>query len=121
MIEMHITLFHLYFSHSDASINLTLWNADADNFNDYGQPVLLVKGGRIGEFGGGKSIAMVGSTVLKKNPDLNFLRGWFDNGGGRNTQNSQFSIMRAIGLKNHGTGNSYLSDGFSENFKNFLC
>ncbi|XP_031632411.1 replication protein A 70 kDa DNA-binding subunit, partial [Contarinia nasturtii] len=76
---------------TDASVNLTLWNVDAENFNDYGQPVLLVKGGRVSEFGGGKSISMVGSTVLKKNPDLpegHFLRGWFDNGGGREIRNS---------------------------------
>lgn len=72
-------------------MNLTLWNVEAENFNDYGQPVLLVKGGRVAEFGGGKSISMVGSTVLKKNPDLSeghFLRGWFDNGGGREIRNS---------------------------------
>lgn len=72
--------------YSDTSVNLTLWNAEAENFNDYSQPVLLVKGGRISEFGGGKSVSFVGSTVLKKNPDCpegHYLRGWFDNGGGR--------------------------------------
>lgn len=71
---------------SDASINLTLWNTDAETFNDFGQPVILIKGARIAEFGGGKSLSMASSTVLKKNPDLSeghFLRGWFDNGGGR--------------------------------------
>lgn len=75
----------------DASVSLTLWNTEAENFNDYSQPVLLVKAGRISEFNGGKSIAMVGSTVLKKNPDVkegHFLRGWFDNGGGREIRNS---------------------------------
>lgn len=53
--------------------------------------MLLVKGARIGEFGGGKSISIIGSTVLKRNPDLtegHFLRGWFDNGGGREVHNS---------------------------------
>lgn len=70
---------------------MTLWNADAENFNDFGQPVLLVQGARVSEFGGGKSISFVGSTVLKHNPDLtegHFLRGWFDNGGGREVHNS---------------------------------
>lgn len=72
-------------------MNLTLWGAEAENFNDQGQPVLLIKSGRISEFGGGKSISTLSSTVLKKNPDLNeghFLRGWFDNGGGREVRNS---------------------------------
>lgn len=70
---------------------LTLWNQEAENFNDYSQPVLLIKGGRITEFGGGKFISTASSTVLKKNPDLqegHYLRGWFDNGGGRDIRNS---------------------------------
>lgn len=82
----------MYIRHfSEASINLTLWNTEAENFNDYGQPVLLVKGARIAEFGGGKSLSIIGSTVLKRNPDCpdgHFLRGWFDNGGGREVRNS---------------------------------
>lgn len=72
-------------------MTLTLWNAEAENFNDFSQPVILVKGGKVGEFGGGKSISLVGSTVIKRNPDLSeghFLRGWFDNGGGRDVRNN---------------------------------
>lgn len=52
---------------------------------------MLIKGGQINEFGGGKSISLVGSTVIKRNPDLpegHFLRGWFDNGGGRDARNT---------------------------------
>lgn len=69
---------------------MTLWGNDAENFSDFSQPVLLVKGGRIGEFGGGKSIGSLSSTVIKKNPDCSeghYLRGWFDNGGGKEIRN----------------------------------
>lgn len=84
---------------SEASVNLTLWGTEAENFQDFGQPVLLVKGARISEFGGGKSMSIVGSTVLKKNPDCSeghFLRGWFDNGGGREIRTS-ISAQTGIG------------------------
>lgn len=60
---------------------------------------MLVKGGKISEFGGGKSITIVGSTVIKRNPDLpegHFLRGWFDNGGGRDVRNT-ISAQSGIG------------------------
>lgn len=69
---------------SNVSVNLTLWGNDAERFDDYSQPVILIKGASINEFNGGKSIAMVNSSVLKKNPDIvegHRLRGWFDNGG----------------------------------------
>lgn len=79
------------FDSSDAAVTLTLWGQEAENFTDYSQPVLLVKSGRISEFGGGKSISYVGNTVIKRNPDCtegHFLRGWFDNGGGRDVRNT---------------------------------
>lgn len=72
-------------------MNLTLWGAEAEKFNDYSQPVLLVKSGKVSEFGGGKSISLIGSTVIKTNPDCpegHFLRGWFDNGGGKEIRNT---------------------------------
>lgn len=80
-----------------------MWNTEAENFNDFSQPVILVKGGKISEFGGGKSISLVGSTVIKRNPDLSeghFLRGWFDNGGGRDVRNT-ISAQSGIGGGNY--------------------
>lgn len=76
---------------SDAAVTLTLWGKEAEQFNDFSQPVLSVKSGRISEFGGGKSISLGGGTVIKKNPDCtegHFLRGWFDNGGGKDIRNT---------------------------------
>lgn len=66
-----------------------MWGADAENFNDYGQPVLLVKNARVTEFNGGKSISLGNGSVMKSNPDCvegHRLRGWFDNGGGESIQ-----------------------------------
>lgn len=76
---------------SNAAITVVLWGKDAETFNDFGQPVLLIKSGKINEFSGGKTISMLGSSVMKKNPDLlegHRLRGWFDNGGSDGVQNS---------------------------------
>lgn len=74
---------------SNASITVVLWGQDAEKFQDFGQPVLLVKGGRINEFNGGKTVSMVSSSVLKRNPDVvegHRLRGWFNNGGATGIQ-----------------------------------
>ena len=80
LIKREITLV----DNSNSSISLTLWGDEALNFDSISQPVVLLKGARISEFGGGKSLGIVGSTVMKINPDLPLvhkLRGWFDNGG----------------------------------------
>lgn len=96
---------------------MTLWNTEAENFNDYSQPVILVKAGKISEFGGGKSITTGGSTVIKRNPNLSeghFLRGWFDNGSGRDIRNTisaqsgnfpgKWLSLKEVELKNLGHG-----------------
>lgn len=76
---------------SNASVSLTLWGADADNFDGSIQPVILIKGARVTEFNGGKSIGLLSSGVMKINPDIpegHKLRGWFDNGGAENITTS---------------------------------
>lgn len=68
-----------------------MWGKEAENFNDYGQPVILVKNARVSEFNGGKSFTMGSGAVLKINPDCtegHRLRGWFDNGGGEGISNN---------------------------------
>ncbi|XP_030553841.1 replication protein A 70 kDa DNA-binding subunit [Drosophila novamexicana] len=75
---------------SNAAVTLTLWGDEAVNFDGHVQPVILVKGSRINEFNGGKSLSMGGGSILKINPDIpeaHKLRGWFDNGGGDNISN----------------------------------
>lgn len=80
-----------YTTFSEASIDLALWNTEAENFNDYDHPVLWVKGAKINEYGGGKSLSVIGNKALVFNPDCpegHFLRDWFNNYGGRNVRNS---------------------------------
>lgn len=63
---------------------LTLWGNDAETFDGSNQPIILVKGARVGEFGGGKTVSLFGGSQMKVNPDIeesHRLRGWFDNGG----------------------------------------
>lgn len=46
--------------------------------------MIFIKGGRINEFGGGKSISLFSGSSMKINPDINEahkLRGWYDNEG----------------------------------------
>ncbi|KAI8045324.1 replication protein A 70 kDa DNA-binding subunit [Drosophila gunungcola] len=75
---------------SNSAISLTLWGDEAVNFDGHVQPVILVKGSRINEFNGGKSLSLGGGSIMKINPDIpeaHKLRGWFDNGGGDNIAN----------------------------------
>lgn len=70
---------------SRASVSLTLWGDDAVNFvgaSDH--PVVVIKGARVTEFGGGKSLSVSngGSMVINPNiPEGMKLRNWYDNGG----------------------------------------
>lgn len=72
---------------SNASITYTIWGDEAVNFDGHLQPVILLKGARINEFNGGKSLSAGTSTCMKINPDIpegHKLRGWYDNGGADN-------------------------------------
>lgn len=65
-------------------VTLTLWGAEAENFDGTNNPVVVVKGARISEFGGGKSLSSVGGTNIKINPDIKEcyrIRGWYDGEG----------------------------------------
>lgn len=68
----------------NSAVTVSLWKDEAENFIDFGQPVFLINGGKINEFGGQKYISIVDITVVKRNPDLpetNSLRNWFNSGG----------------------------------------
>ncbi|KAK9871429.1 hypothetical protein WA026_012805 [Henosepilachna vigintioctopunctata] len=69
---------------SNTSINLTLWGNEALSFDGINNPVVVIKGAKIGEFGGGKSLSCLSSTLMKINPDIpeSFrIRGWYDQVG----------------------------------------
>lgn len=66
-----------------------MWGGDADNFSEQNlNSVIAVKGAKVGEFGGGKNVSLIGSSLMKVNPDIKEafrLRGWYDNGGNEMT------------------------------------
>ncbi|GJQ76792.1 hypothetical protein Trydic_g15003 [Trypoxylus dichotomus] len=69
---------------TDNAISLTLWGTDAENFDGSSNPVVAIKGAKLGEFGGGKNLGTTMSSVMKINPDIpeaHRLRGWYDNSG----------------------------------------
>ncbi|KAF5300828.1 hypothetical protein FQA39_LY10950 [Lamprigera yunnana] len=73
---------------SNNGIALTLWGNDAETFDGSSQPVVVIKGAKVGEFGGGKNISTLNSSVIKINPDIpeaHRLRGWYDNEGMQKT------------------------------------
>lgn len=75
---------------SEASVTLTMWGEDAVNFDGHIQPVIAVKGARLNEFNGSKSLSIGNGAVYKVNPDISEghqVRGWFDNGGADNVTN----------------------------------
>lgn len=61
-----------------------MWGTQAETFDGSDQPVIVLRNAKIGEFGGGKNLSVMQSTVLKINPDLpeaHRLKGWYDNDG----------------------------------------
>ncbi|KAL5243701.1 hypothetical protein ACI65C_011111 [Semiaphis heraclei] len=66
---------------SQNSVTITLWDTQAEDFDGSLQPVIAIKGSRIREFMGSKSLSLLGSTVMQINPDIeeaHRLRGWYD-------------------------------------------
>lgn len=109
---------------SNTGITLTLWGTDAENFNGAGEPIIALRGAKVGEFGGGKNLSMISSTTMKINPDLpesHRLRGWFDNMGNqvdvtnisaRSGGNFQANWMSFKEVQDSGLGNSDKGDYF---------
>ncbi|XP_078035278.1 replication protein A 70 [Augochlora pura] len=78
---------------SNTMVCLTLWGTQAQNFNGSMNPVMAIKGVRIGEFNGGKNLSTISSTVIQLDPDIpaaHKLRGWF-NSAGRNQEAKSLS------------------------------
>jgi replication factor A1 len=72
-------------------VAVALWGSQAEEFDGSLQPVVAVKNGRINEYGGGKSVTLLQSSVFQVNPDIteaHKLRGWFDNIGSTQEQES---------------------------------
>ncbi len=60
---------------------VSLWGTEAEQFDGASNPVVAIKGGRLTEFQGAKSISIGGASTMQINPDIpeaHRLRGWFD-------------------------------------------
>lgn len=69
---------------SGAAVTLTLWGGDAESFDGSSTPVVAVKGVRVSEFNGSKSLSLLAGSLLRVQPDLpeaHHLRGWYDRAG----------------------------------------
>jgi len=65
-------------------VALTLWGSQAESFDRTDNPVIALKGARVGEFGGGKNLSTIGRTTMKIDPDMkeaHQLQGWYGQEG----------------------------------------
>ncbi|KAJ8672835.1 hypothetical protein QAD02_004095 [Eretmocerus hayati] len=65
-------------------VTVTLWGSQATDFDGTNNPVVAIKGARISEFQGGKTLSLVASSMLQVDPDIpqaHKLRGWFKSVG----------------------------------------
>ncbi|CAH0398399.1 unnamed protein product [Chilo suppressalis] len=93
---------------SGGGVVLTLWGSEAEKFEGSTNPVIAVKGARVTEFNGSKSLSCLASTMMRLNPDLpeaHKLRGWYDNGG---AEMETVNISAKSGLYSGGS-NEWLS------------
>lgn len=94
---------------SNTGVTLTLWGTQAEEFDGSTNPVLAVKNGRINEYGGGKSVSLLQSSVLQINPDTtqaHKLRGWFDSVGATQEQEN---ISGRTGIAGSGISTNWMT------------
>jgi len=90
---------------SMTEINLTLWGAQAENFDGSGNPVLAIKNVKVSDFNG-CSISSLGSSTIQVNPDMPEvfeLKGWYEEEGSKASFNS-LTQARARGGGDAGAG-----------------
>ncbi|KAJ3149057.1 Replication factor A protein 1 [Geranomyces variabilis] len=103
---------------SQFEVRMTIWGAQAETFEPQDNPVVAVKGVKLGDFGG-RSLSCMGTSSLAQNPDIpeaHLLRGWYDaegrtggsfasymQGGGGN-QNDPFKVISDIQNQQLGMG-----------------
>ncbi|XP_060942438.1 replication protein A 70 kDa DNA-binding subunit-like isoform X2 [Limanda limanda] len=83
-------------------VTVTLWGEEAEKFDGSQEPVVVIKGARVSDFGGRSLSASFGSTVMV-NPDIPEafrLRTWYDSDGfALNSQSLTSSWSASSGMK----------------------
>ncbi|KAJ3149871.1 Replication factor A protein 1 [Geranomyces michiganensis] len=95
---------------SQFEVRMTIWGQNAETFEAQDNPVVAVKGVKLGDFGG-RSLSCLGTSSLAQNPDIpeaHHLRGWYDaegrtgssyatyTSGGGGGQNDPFKVISDI-------------------------
>jgi len=86
---------------SSAEVTLTLWGATAESFNGEGNPIVAVKGTRVGDYNG---CTLSGGDLLV-NPELeqtSKLRQWWDSKG----RSTEFTSLSVAGQRSSGMGDA---------------
>lgn len=68
---------------SNCCISVTLWGKQAEDFDANDNPIVLLKGVKVGDYNG-RTVSVLNNSIFQLNPDIpeaHTLRGWFDQGG----------------------------------------
>ena len=82
---------------SNMMVRLTLWGRQAEQFNHADNPVLAIKGVKVGEYGG-RSLSVPNSASMQINPDMkdaHAVKGWYNNAV--NSGQTNFEMYTAEG------------------------
>ncbi|XP_012256946.2 replication protein A 70 kDa DNA-binding subunit [Athalia rosae] len=85
---------------SSTMVTLTLWGTQAEEFDGTTNPIVAIKGARIAEFNGGKTLSCLNSSVLQFDPDIpeaHRLRGWYNTTGCNETVNTISKTLGGLG------------------------
>jgi len=89
---------------SKASIKLTLWGKQAEEFNAPPSSIIAIKAARVNEYQG-RTLSAMGSSLISYNPDISechTLRGWFDSQGQNAVDVTNVSSSTAASLSTSG-------------------
>ena len=122
---------------SNTAVNVTLWGQLAEDFDGSNQCVVAVKGGRVNEFQGAKSVSLPQNATLQVNPDIpesHQLKGWFDEvgstaefksislrAGGSGGMGNDGKLITLKDARDQGLGNDGKSDYFSCKATIIMC
>nr|XP_018902956.1 PREDICTED: replication protein A 70 kDa DNA-binding subunit [Bemisia tabaci] len=87
-------------------VDITLWGTQAVEFDPTDEPIVAVKGGRVTEYSGSRSIGLLGSSSLVLNPDIpeaHQLRGWYDTQEARSMDFRNVSARTGAGGADNGS------------------
>jgi replication factor A1 len=88
---------------SNCSVACTLWGSQAENYEEGKQPVVLLKGAKVGDYNG-KNLSVGGNTIMQIDPDIpeaHACRGWYDQCGENETYND---LSNQLGSSGSGSG-----------------